>query len=159
MIFARDEGWATVWAHLNSPPPPVTAVRPDLSPAADQVLARALAKAPQDRYASCQQFADALREALGLAPYHLGSGATPATGGTGNGAVRAATPDTANRPAPTASMAAPVHGATEPAGEAAMARTAAVTPARPGDTGPGERGRAAGTSRSRWPESPSWPPP
>ena len=68
VIFARDEGWATVWAHLNSPPPPVTAVRPDLSPAVNQVLARALAKAPQDRYASCQQFADALREALGLAP-------------------------------------------------------------------------------------------
>ena len=85
MIFARNEGWATVWAHLNSPPPPLTSLRPDLPPAVDQVLARALAKAPQDRYANCQQFADALREALGLAPYHLGSGTAPATGGTGNG--------------------------------------------------------------------------
>jgi len=127
LLFARSEGWATVWAHLNSPPPPVTAIRPDLSPAVDQVLARALAKAPQDRYPSCQEFADALREALGLAPYHLGSGATPATGGIGNGSVRPAAPDTANRPAPTASIAAPVHGATEPAREAAMSRIAAVT--------------------------------
>jgi serine/threonine protein kinase/Tol biopolymer transport system component len=127
VIFARKEGWATVWAHLNSPPPPVTSVRPDLSPAVDQVLARALAKAPQDRYASCQQFADALREALGLAPYHLDSGATPATGGTGNGSVRPAGPDTANRPGLTASMAAPVHRSTGPARQAAMSRIAAVT--------------------------------
>jgi serine/threonine-protein kinase len=113
VIFARSEGWATVYAHLNSLPPLVTSVRPDLSPAADQVLARALAKAPQDRYASCQQFADALREALGLAPYHLSSGAAPAAGGTGNRTVRPATPDMANLPAPTATMAAPVHRAAE----------------------------------------------
>jgi Tol biopolymer transport system component len=136
VIFARSEGWATVYAHLNSLPPPVTSVRPDLSPAADQVLARALAKAPQDRYASCQQFADALRAALGLAPYHLGSGARPAAGGTGNRAVRPATPDMANLPAPTASMAAPVHGAAE-------SRIAPVTanPAR------GHRGHRAGRRR------------
>jgi Tol biopolymer transport system component len=144
VIFARDEGWATVWAHLNSPPPPVTAVRPDLSPAVNQVLARALAKAPQDRYASCQQFADPLREALGLAPYHLGSGATPTAGG-GNGAVRPASPEMANRPAPTASMAAPVHGATEPAREAAMSRIAAVT----ANTVRGTRGHQAGRRKPR----------
>jgi serine/threonine-protein kinase len=47
VIFDRVEGWATIWAHLNSPPPRVTSIRPDLSPAVDQVLARALAKAPQ----------------------------------------------------------------------------------------------------------------
>jgi hypothetical protein len=143
VIFARNEGWATVWAHLNSPPPPVTSVRPDLSPAVDQVLARALAKAPQDRYASCQQFADALREGLGLAPYHLGPGATPATGGTGNGSVRPAAPDTANRPAPTASMAAPVHGVTGPAREAAMSRIASVT----ANTARGTHGHRAGRRR------------
>jgi len=33
------------------------------------VLARALAKEPDDRYDSCGTFADALREALGLEPY------------------------------------------------------------------------------------------
>jgi Tol biopolymer transport system component len=116
----------------------VTSVRPDLSAAVDQVLARALAKAPRDRYASCQQFADALREALGLAPYHLGSETAPATGGAGNGSVRPAATDAANRPALTASVAAPVHGATEPAGEAAMSRIAAATanPARGHRAGP-----------------------
>jgi WD40 repeat protein len=141
-IFARNEGWATVWAHLNSPPPSAISIRPDLSPAVDEVLARALAKAPQDRYASCQQFADALRESLGLAPYHLGSGATPAAVGTGNGSVRPAASGTANGPAPTASMAAPFHGATEPARAAAMSPVAAVT-ANPA------RGHRAGRTRPR----------
>jgi hypothetical protein len=144
-IFDRNEGWATVWAHLNSPPPPVTSVRPDLSAAVDQVLARALAKAPQDRFATCQQFADALREALGLAPYHLGSGAAPATGGTGNGAAGAAATDTASPPAPTASLAAPLHRATEPDAEAGMARTAAVAPG----TAQAPRRHRAGRSRPR----------
>jgi serine/threonine-protein kinase len=121
VIFARGEGWATVWAHLNSPPPSLTTVRPDLSAAAaaDQVLARALAKGPQDRYATCRQFADALREALSLAPYHLDSGAMPAAGHAGNEVIGPATSYTANSPAPTASMAALVHEATEPAIEAA----------------------------------------
>ena len=142
VIFDRDEGWATIWAHLNSPPPRVTSIRPDLSPAVDRVLATALAKGPQNRYASCQQFADALREALRLAPYHLGSDATPATGGTGNGSVRPAAPDTANGPAPTASIADPAHRATGPAREAAVSRTAAAT-ASPA------RGHRAPRTRSR----------
>jgi Tol biopolymer transport system component len=144
VIFARSEGWATVWAHLNSPPPPVTSIRPDLSPAVDEVLARALAKAPQDRYASCQQFADALREGLSLAPYHLGSGAMAATGGTGNGSAGPAAPDTANRLAPTASMATPPHGAAEPARAADMPRAAVTAnPAR------GHRARPR-RPRRRW---------
>ena len=57
-----------LYAHLSEPPPPVGSRRADLPPAADQVLARALAKAPADRYPSCQEFADALLEALGTAP-------------------------------------------------------------------------------------------
>jgi hypothetical protein len=35
----------------------------------DGILSRALAETPDDRYASCGQFADALRDALGLSPY------------------------------------------------------------------------------------------
>jgi hypothetical protein len=35
-------------------------------------LAKALAKEPDDRYDSCGQFADALRDALGLQPYRVG---------------------------------------------------------------------------------------
>src|SRR5262249_14666121 len=40
--------------------------RPDLPAAADPVLAKALAKAPGDRYETCLEFASALRRACGL---------------------------------------------------------------------------------------------
>jgi Tol biopolymer transport system component len=76
--FQRDEGMAVIWAHLYQPPPSLAARRPGLPSAVDEVVARALAKAPADRYASCSRFADALREALGLAAYHAGPGDIPA---------------------------------------------------------------------------------
>ena len=78
--FRRDDPMAVIYAQVSDPPPRLTSRRPGLPPAADQVFATALAKAPQNRYATCRGFADALREALGLTPYHLGSEATPAAG-------------------------------------------------------------------------------
>jgi serine/threonine protein kinase len=73
--FVRDQATAMIWAHMSQPPPLLTARRPDLPVAADQVLAKGLAKAPTDRYRSCGEFADALRHALGLAPYRPRPGA------------------------------------------------------------------------------------
>jgi serine/threonine protein kinase len=67
--FERDQGMAVLLAHLSQPPPSLSSRRPGLPGAADQVLAKGLAKAPEKRYGSCGEFADALREALGLAPY------------------------------------------------------------------------------------------
>jgi serine/threonine protein kinase/Tol biopolymer transport system component len=75
--FPRDEGTAVLYAQLSAPPPLLTDRRPDLPPAVDNVLQRALAKAPDDRYASCGKFADALRMALGLKEYNLDRGAGP----------------------------------------------------------------------------------
>ena len=74
--FERDQGMAVLLAHLSEPPPSLVSRRPGLPGAADQVLARAMAKAPEKRYASCLDFADALREALGLTPYDPRSSAT-----------------------------------------------------------------------------------
>jgi serine/threonine protein kinase len=70
--FERETGMAVMFAHAHEPPPPLTGRRPDLPAEADAVFARALAKAPGDRYASCGEFAEALREALGLQPYRSG---------------------------------------------------------------------------------------
>jgi predicted ATPase/class 3 adenylate cyclase len=67
--FHREDAMAVMYGHISQPPPPLTSQRPDLPAAADQVLARALAKAPADRYATCREFADALRGSLGLPPY------------------------------------------------------------------------------------------
>jgi len=50
------------------PVPSLASRRPDLPPAIDQVMVRALATAPADRYGTCRALAAALAEACGLAP-------------------------------------------------------------------------------------------
>ncbi|MEV7521841.1 serine/threonine-protein kinase [Streptomyces sp. NPDC091371] len=64
--FERDEDVALLWAHQYDQPPPVTERRPDIAPAVDEVLGRALAKIPEDRYGSCLEFVAALRAATGI---------------------------------------------------------------------------------------------
>ena len=72
--FQHRQVGAAIWAHMSQPPPPLTSRRPDYPAAVDHVLARALAKAPEQRFPTCQDFAAALCSALGLAPYGAGSG-------------------------------------------------------------------------------------
>jgi serine/threonine protein kinase len=64
--FRRDETAAVIWAQMTQPPPSLTSRQPGFPPAVDGVLAKALAKRPETRYSTCQEFADALRAALGL---------------------------------------------------------------------------------------------
>ncbi len=66
--FAQDQGLTVMYDQLYVPPPPATIRRPDLPGAVDVVLARALAKNPADRYATCSEFAAELQGALGLRP-------------------------------------------------------------------------------------------
>lgn len=84
MPFEHPSPEAVLWAQMSEPSPLVTPRRPDLSAAVDGVIARGLARNPLDRYPSCGAFADALRQALSMAPNaarHGGSGA--ARGGHG----------------------------------------------------------------------------
>jgi serine/threonine protein kinase len=73
--FERDDGLIVLLAHVHELPAPLTARRPDLPAQVNPVMARALAKSPEDRYPTCQDFTNALRGALGLASY--GSRRTP----------------------------------------------------------------------------------
>ncbi|MER7759040.1 serine/threonine-protein kinase [Streptomyces sp. NPDC097619] len=61
--FRRDNDMALLFAHTHEPPAPIGGLRPGLPPALDEVLARALAKDPEDRYDSCLLFTAALRTA------------------------------------------------------------------------------------------------
>jgi WD40 repeat protein len=76
--FERDELVSVMYAHLSEPPPALSGRRPDLPPACDAVFARALAKAPDDRYASCHEFAEAMRAALAISRYDVNLGTGPA---------------------------------------------------------------------------------
>jgi hypothetical protein len=78
--FRRDQGMAVLFAHLQQQPPPLAERRPELPATADAVFAQALAKDPANRYPTCRHFADALREALGVAAYHFAPRPDPAAG-------------------------------------------------------------------------------
>jgi serine/threonine-protein kinase len=62
--FPDGSGEAVLLAHLEAAPPQVTTARPDLPPAIDQVVSRAMAKAPDDRFPSCRALVAAARQAL-----------------------------------------------------------------------------------------------
>jgi streptogramin lyase/predicted Ser/Thr protein kinase len=62
--FDRESELSVVFAHLNEPPPRLSDVRPELPEAFDGVFATALAKSPDDRYATCSELVKAAGAAL-----------------------------------------------------------------------------------------------
>ncbi|MEV5500029.1 protein kinase [Nonomuraea fuscirosea] len=76
--FQRENDIALLWAHLAEQPTPLSQIRPELPPQVDAVMMRALAKSPEQRYASCTEFVTALRDAIGGPRYD-------AFGGPGSG--------------------------------------------------------------------------
>jgi hypothetical protein len=62
--FRRSSDVATLNAHLHAPPPRFSKAAPDLPPAIEPVLAKALAKSPLDRHATCGELVAALRTAV-----------------------------------------------------------------------------------------------
>ena len=53
--FERGGDLQVVFAHLKETPPLVTSLRPDLDDSIDDVLQKALAKAPDDRFSTCTE--------------------------------------------------------------------------------------------------------
>jgi serine/threonine-protein kinase len=64
--YERDDDLAVMWAHVSAPPPSLSARHRGLPAEVDEVIAKAMAKSPADRYPTCLDFALALRGALGL---------------------------------------------------------------------------------------------
>ncbi len=72
--FKADTPLAVLHQHVAVPPDPVTSFVGGLPPGVDDVLARALAKDPQRRFASCTELVAALAAVFGLS---LGSPVAP----------------------------------------------------------------------------------
>lgn len=62
--YASTSPGQVVMGHISKPPPRLTESRPDLPVPVDAVLARAMAKHRDDRFATCTDFVNAVRDAL-----------------------------------------------------------------------------------------------
>jgi serine/threonine protein kinase len=66
--FHADQEAGVLWAHLSQPPPRASDRRPGLPSALDDVLARAMAKLPEERYGTCGELVAAAGEAMAFRP-------------------------------------------------------------------------------------------
>jgi serine/threonine-protein kinase len=64
--YLRDTDAATMYAHIVEPPPSVSARRPELPKALDDVLAVGMAKDPDDRQASAGGLVVEMLDAMNL---------------------------------------------------------------------------------------------
>lgn len=62
--FKAETTYATILAHINDPPPPPRSINPKVPPAVEQVILKALAKNPNDRYPSVREMMRALENAV-----------------------------------------------------------------------------------------------
>ena len=96
--FAREAEAAALLASVRDDPPSVTAERPDLPAAVDAVVSRAMAKSPDERFATCRELATALRLALGIpsreipAPMTMGGSTPTVLAGEGGGTTLTGAP-------------------------------------------------------------------
>jgi serine/threonine-protein kinase len=62
--FSADTPLAVLLMHMSDPPPPARTLVPDLPVGVDDVLAKALAKSPRERFHSAGELAVALESVL-----------------------------------------------------------------------------------------------
>lgn len=109
-----------ITSHLTKHPPSLASVRSGLPPAVDAVIAKAMAKEPDDRYQTGAEFAEAARRALlgsGLPPPVVSPPGPSSATTTTTGATTAATfarpaPPAATTPAAASTPPAPPSGGT-----------------------------------------------
>ena len=150
--FRRDEPTAVMYAHMSESPPRLTSRRPGLPQEVDGALSRALGKAPGDRYESCGQFADALRDAFGIGPYDSRPRVVPAAAHPPTEIARPA----ARGAGPYGGQATEVAAATGPAPGAgdSPATATSIPAARNAFTGPGQFPAGSGSDTAQPPRRP-----
>ncbi|HYM66350.1 MAG TPA: protein kinase, partial [Patescibacteria group bacterium] len=115
--FRKDLDAAVIWAHVEELPTAPSAIRAELPRGIDDVIARALAKDPNDRYQTSRELIGAARGALDAGPQR--SGATVASSDIGPASPTVLSGVSAERPgsAGTVSAASPESdgGSTAPA--------------------------------------------
>jgi len=79
-LFARDSDAATLYAVIDDPIPPIQKHRTDVPDELIAIVSRALARAPEDRWATAEDLQLALDDFLATQPHDdvLGSGGRPA---------------------------------------------------------------------------------
>ena len=132
VAYPKDNDMAKLWAHVQDPPPSPSLKRVELVEAFDEVVSRATAKDPSDRYAKASDLADAVDRAVAQQSAALRSDAVRATPAAG------AAPSTGEHdvfvPGPTRSSAS-------------EARAPAAPPTPPPADGDGSVATPAGPNR------------
>ena len=83
VAYPKDNDMAKLWAHVQDPPPSPRLKRPELVEAFDDVVSRATAKDPSDRYAKASDLAGAIDRAVAEQGVALGPDAVDATKAAG----------------------------------------------------------------------------
>ena len=116
VAYPKDNDMAKLWAHVQDPCPAPRLKRPGLVEAFDEVVARATAKDPDDRYGRASELAAAVNAAVSEQRAHIGRAALQAThaSGTDEHEIFAAEP-TRVAPTPADDPATPPPGSGAPA--------------------------------------------
>jgi eukaryotic-like serine/threonine-protein kinase len=68
LLFSGDSAHTIIYRHVSEQPPLVSSLRPEVPPAAEAALDRALSKEPDERFPTMEDFARALRGEVVAAP-------------------------------------------------------------------------------------------
>src|SRR6185312_7796017 len=90
--FAKDVDAAVIWAHVEEMPTTPSTLQPTLPREIDEVIGKALAKDPADRYATCREFIAAARGASGAPTATILAGPAAAAAAAAAAGATAAAP-------------------------------------------------------------------
>lgn len=109
VAFPRENDVAKLWAHVTDSPPPPSMKRPDLVKDFDEVVARATAKDPDQRYRKPSELAAAVHRAVAEQGSKLAGGAVEGVAGPGMTVASTGRHETF--------IAEPTHAPAQPAGD------------------------------------------